>query len=121
MGNGLMPNGDYKATQLVTMNAGFPDETGLDFKLILVPVGDVTKGLQRGSFRVHPVSFVNYGTYSITGQTEGCIGLIGNKNAAPFLQYIQNYYQTHSFIMLNVSIIGNENVKKQLGKKSNYQ
>ncbi len=122
--NGLLPNGDYKATKL-TMNGGFSDETGLDYKIFINPVGKLTQGFQRTELRIHPTQYNWVGTVNgvrkyTTLATDGCIGLVGNANAAPFLLQMQTYFKGHSFIMLNVNILNNANVKTQLGNKKHY-
>ena len=54
------------------------------------------------------------------GPTDGCIGLVGNANAAPFLSYMKTYFKNHKFINLNVNIIDNANIKNSIKGKSHY-
>jgi hypothetical protein len=122
--NGLLPNGKYKATQLI-IDDSFPDEQGLSYKIVIEPVGPLAIGFNRSELRIHPVQHNWTGTVNgqrqyKTSPTDGCIGLVGHDNAEPFLNYIKPYFQNHNSIDLEVDIVGNANVKIQLHDRLSY-
>ena len=123
MGNGLLPNGEYKSLKPI-LNGNFSDETGLTYKMVLNPMPSV-KNINRTDFRIHPVVYYwssggGENKKYTTGETEGCVGLVGNKNAAPFLDYMKEYFKNNDYILLEVNIDGNANIREQITKKLHY-